>query len=482
MIIGPTSDQLIKVNSFEKNFIYCKNRSVRLSSSQVLSLSFKRYATKFTSSPYLFQTKSFQNYFYIESTYLKKYILGLGSILHNRFYGSNCFIGSKKISRKIYNNTSSATLNGKLSDRPLLFNKFNFFDFSEKKNNTSSPSFLFMPYLQLIKSSDSYIFTLNILTNSIIYILPKLIELNILYRKAIYILLIFDQKTELNLSSKLPTIVFTKSDWYEKLTFSCINNIYNGRYEKIVVARTKDFYFKYFIEINKVLSQLRNEFPNCFTFFLKNNYNQSFIGSTPEKLLKIDRKKVQIEVVAGSTSINISKKKSSELTKQLQYSRKNKHEHFAVVFNMINILRQFSLRFKTQRNDIVLFMKNVQHLATEINSNETSNKHILDIACLLHPSAAIGGSPEKIIKLEIYKLEPFARNLYTGTMGCFDNFGSGSMVVCVRSALLSHAQSMIRLYAGAGIVNASTPSSEKKETNIKMNAILNILRKKNTTM
>jgi menaquinone-specific isochorismate synthase len=95
--------------------------------------------------------------------------------------------------------------------------------------------------------------------------------------------------------------------------------------------------------------------------------------------------------------------------------------------------------------------------------------HILDIIQNLHPTSAVGGSPQKAACAQISNYESFVRGPYAGPIGWFDARGDGEFVVGIRSGLLR--EKSLRLYSGAGIVKGSEPDEEKRETDLKFEAM-----------
>ena len=73
----------------------------------------------------------------------------------------------------------------------------------------------------------------------------------------------------------------------------------------------------------------------------------------------------------------------------------------------------------------------------------------------------------------INELEDHPRGLYAGTLGWVGPTGDGHAVVAIRSALVSGSR--VRIFAGAGIVNGSVPESEKLETDLKLQVLLEAL-------
>ncbi|MCZ9337694.1 chorismate-binding protein, partial [Streptomyces sp. TRM76130] len=70
----------------------------------------------------------------------------------------------------------------------------------------------------------------------------------------------------------------------------------------------------------------------------------------------------------------------------------------------------------------------------------------------------------------IAESEPFDRGAYTGMVGWQDADGDGEWVVTIRCA--EAEGKTLRLFAGAGVVAASTPEAETAETAAKFRTFL----------
>lgn len=68
-------------------------------------------------------------------------------------------------------------------------------------------------------------------------------------------------------------------------------------------------------------------------------------------------------------------------------------------------------------------------------------------------------------------MEPFERGLFTGMVGWCDSKGDGEWVVTLRCGIVD--REIVRLFAGAGIVEASQPEAEWAETQTKLKTMLN---------
>ena len=85
----------------------------------------------------------------------------------------------------------------------------------------------------------------------------------------------------------------------------------------------------------------------------------------------------------------------------------------------------------------------------------------------------MGGSPrEKALPL-VKEIEKFNRGWYSGIAGWLDSRGRGEFMVPIRCGKIS--PNKLTLFSGAGIVNGSIPSKEKAETDLKLQAMLNVI-------
>jgi menaquinone-specific isochorismate synthase len=136
-------------------------------------------------------------------------------------------------------------------------------------------------------------------------------------------------------------------------------------------------------------------------------------------------------------------------------------------------LRKVGVEGRAEVTPRLLPLANVQHLRTAIEAEVGDEVHLLDILQEMHPTPAVGGSPRESAVPRIGALEQIDRGLYSGVVGWFNHLNEGDMIVGIRSALIKGKEA--RLYAGAGIVEGSTPDKETRETDLKLRALLDAL-------
>jgi len=138
------------------------------------------------------------------------------------------------------------------------------------------------------------------------------------------------------------------------------------------------------------------------------------------------------------------------------------------------VLERVSADVVTDPRPQLLRLANVSHLATHVEAwLPVSAPSALALALLLHPTAAVGGTPRADALEMIRRLEAAPRGRYAGPVGWVDANGDGEFAIALRCAQVT--DNVARLWAGAGIVADSDPDSEVAETTAKFDAVLSAL-------
>jgi menaquinone-specific isochorismate synthase len=109
----------------------------------------------------------------------------------------------------------------------------------------------------------------------------------------------------------------------------------------------------------------------------------------------------------------------------------------------------------------VLRLPNVMHLCTDVEASGCEEVSALELAGLLHPTAAVGGTPTPAAVELIRELEGMDRGRYTGPVGWVDARGDGEFGIALRCAQVEGRT--VRMFAGCGIVAGSDPDDEVAE-------------------
>lgn len=253
-----------------------------------------------------------------------------------------------------------------------------------------------------------------------------------------------------------------------------LERIAAGEFRKIVLARAIELAASEPLHPLRVLNGLRQRFPDCYSFSRANGRGQSFIGASPERLVRVSKGLLETEALAGSIRRGTSASEDAALAAALLASEKDLREQQEVLDDIVARLTPLGLALDVPPRPEVRRLANVQHLRTPVRATLPESVRLLDVLAALHPTPAVGGSPREPAMARIRELEGFPRGLYAGTLGWLNARGGGEFFVGIRSALIEGATA--RVYAGAGIVAGSTPEKEFAETELKFKAMLDAIR------
>jgi menaquinone-specific isochorismate synthase len=256
---------------------------------------------------------------------------------------------------------------------------------------------------------------------------------------------------------------------YRAAVNAALAAIERGDYEKIVLARGVQLKAREKWLPLQALNKLRERFSGCYTFSFGGGDGKSFIGASPERLLKVEAGALITEAIAGSISRGQTAGEDARLARELLESEKDLREHIYVRDSIIRRLSHMGIESVAELEPRLLQLANVQHLRTGIQAKLSTDRHLLELVADMHPTPAVGGKPRNVAVPAIADLEQLDRGLYAGVIGWFNHLNEGEMIVGIRSALIEGNSA--KLYAGAGIVNGSDPDKEIQETDLKLEAL-----------
>lgn len=304
------------------------------------------------------------------------------------------------------------------------------------------------------------------------YILDKLEE---------YLMVIFtvsdNDNSDLSTSiKKLNTdIAEDKEKWKDKI-IRAKNILQKENLKKIVLSRTINFKLNKSINWKNVLKKFEERFPECFIFFYKAG-NSVFFGASPERFLKVNNNKIELEAVAGSAPRSSKTAEDKNLENGLIESKKNKEEHRLVADFITSILNDYSNEVIISDEKPVRKLENIQHLITKFSSRIKNKNDIFQLINKLFPTPAVCGYPKEKSLNEIRKIEEHDRGLYSGLIGWLDFSGNCELAVSIRSAVAKDAE--VTAFAGAGILADSDADEEFIETELKLEPILSLFKNEN---
>jgi salicylate biosynthesis isochorismate synthase len=258
---------------------------------------------------------------------------------------------------------------------------------------------------------------------------------------------------------------------YEQAVQRAVQRIREGELEKVVLAREVDVHAPAPHDPGAVLGMLREAFGSSFVYAVGRG-DATFIGATPELLLRRQGQRATTVALAGSTRRSADPAVDDHLGEQLLHSEKDRHENLIVARRIARALKPHAVWVTAAEEPVVVKVANIQHLAAPIRAQLAEPLDAVRLAGLLHPTPAVGAEPPDALG-SIAGLEGFDRGWYAGTVGWTDATGDGEFCVALRCALLRGP--LGRCYAGCGIVRDSDPAAELAESEIKLQVMLPLL-------
>lgn len=261
------------------------------------------------------------------------------------------------------------------------------------------------------------------------------------------------------------------SEWTSAVA-EAVEAIHDGALRKVVLARSVVVRSDAAPDGFDLVSHLERSYRQCFSFGWRVN-GATFVGASPELLVRLDRGVVTSNPLAGSARRGEGEAEDRHLADELMNSEKDRIEHRYVVDDVADRLGPFVKVLDVPGHPSLRRMATVQHLSTQISGTTHSGTHVLDLVGALHPTPAVGGTSRAAAQAFIESVEGFDRGWYSGGIGWFDSEGDGEFAINLRCGLLEGTRAHV--FAGAGIVEDSRPELELNETRLKLRPMLELL-------
>ena len=223
-------------------------------------------------------------------------------------------------------------------------------------------------------------------------------------------------------------------------------------------------------------ARLRKVNPSPFSALLEFE-NMALVSSSPERLVRLDGRRVDTRPIAGTRPRGRSVFEDRQLAEELLTNHKERAEHLMLVDLERNDLGRVC-RFGTVRVDefmVVERYSHVCHIVSNITGTIRDELDGFDLVRAVFPGGTITGVP-KIRCMEIIdSLEPVQRGPYTGSLGYFSWSGDLDLNIIIRTLVLTSGRGYLQV--GAGIVADSDPGREYEETLFKAEALFKVLQK-----
>lgn len=194
---------------------------------------------------------------------------------------------------------------------------------------------------------------------------------------------------------------------------------------------------------------------------------------TMERFLRWDRgsRALHTRPIKG-TLARTTADRDAALAATLTADEKERAEHAMIVDLMRNDLSRVA-ELGSVRLDGVFEVEpfaRLLHLVSTVACTTRPEVGLADVLEATFPPGSVTGAPKLAAVALIEALEAVPRDVYTGALGFVDRQGGLALAVAIRTALIEGE--VVRYFAGGGIVEASDPERELRETELKARVLL----------
>ncbi len=225
---------------------------------------------------------------------------------------------------------------------------------------------------------------------------------------------------------------------------------------------------------------LRSINPSPYMFYL-NFGNIRLIGSSPEILVRLTNRKIELRPIAGTRPRGKTPEEDLKLEKELMADPKERAEHIMLVDLGRNDVGKTAMpgSVTVPRLMDVERYSHVMHMVSSVEGELKQEMDVFDLFVSVFPAGTVTGAPKTRAMEIISELEPSPRGPYAGAVGYFAF--NGNMDFCITIRTIAIIRNRVSIQVGAGIVYDSSPVLEYKETLRKAAAMLKALEKASNT-
>lgn len=235
----------------------------------------------------------------------------------------------------------------------------------------------------------------------------------------------------------------------------------SGLVEKLVLSRTKFIPRPESFSEEKFFGRLCEKYPRAFVYMMYLPGYASWIGASPELLLRQNNDLFESVSLAGTCTLD------------KEFTNKEKEEQEFVSRYQERLLSKLGTRWE-KTEPVEISAGNIKHLQTtyRFQKDELSSASILKE---MHPTPAVCGTPKEEAFKKILEIEQHAREFYTGFLGYTRQNTQSNYFVNLRCAKTDHNK--ITLFTGGGLTAQSKLEDEWEETEAKARTLLSVIEK-----
>jgi len=275
---------------------------------------------------------------------------------------------------------------------------------------------------------------------------------------------------------KVPIPASTEREKFLETVQKGLSAIDRGELFKIVPAKVKIQEMDIDFDLTATFLSLCQAYPNAFVNFFHIPQIGTWLGASPEVLIKTKDHYFYTMALAGT-----QRAKGENPLKNAAWTQKEIEEQALVSRYIVNCFKKIRLREYDEIGPKTTIAGPLLHLKSEfkVDMKATNFPQLGSVMLdLLHPTSAVCGMPREKALEFLSREESFDRSFFAGYLGPVNIHNETAVFVNLRCARLLGDQAI--LFAGAGITEDSIPEKEWEETELKCDIIGKFLQKKPT--
>jgi isochorismate synthase len=239
---------------------------------------------------------------------------------------------------------------------------------------------------------------------------------------------------------------------FKSLVAKGIQAIENNKFKKVVLSRKESVTLVDF-DVISAFEKLIQLYPTTFVYCFYHPKIGTWLGATPEQLLKSTDNQFKTIALAGTQKDTDSN--------EVIWPKKEQEEQQFVTDYIVEKIKNVAYEVLVSKPYSVK-AGSIWHIKTDISGTLNSSSSLQQVIQLLHPTPAVCGFPKEQSRKFILENENYDRTFYTGFLGELNIENQTDLFVNLRCMEIdgSHAH----LFMGCGITKDSIPEKEWEES------------------
>lgn len=239
---------------------------------------------------------------------------------------------------------------------------------------------------------------------------------------------------------------------FKNLVSKGIQAIKNNEFKKVVLSRKETVDLVDF-DLVATFEKLVQLYPSTFVYCFFHPKVGTWLGATPEQLLKSEDNVFETIALAGTQKDNGSN--------EVLWHKKEEDEQQFVTDYIVETLSEVASDIMVSK-PYSIKAGSIWHIKTDISGVLNSDFGLQQVIQLLHPTPAVCGLPKEQSKTFILENENYDRTFYTGFLGELNMENKTDLFVNLRCMEICESQA--NLFMGCGITKDSISEKEWEES------------------